>query len=132
MAIHIRSEEEEYKKVLNNDFLMDLLLEGYGAEPIDEYGSYMKVPNKCMKQMLNWLRQQEGYYEMLLGYTPIQEEEEKQETVDTGISQFDELEQRISHLEYLLKHLKDKKDRKEKEMKIWNKEDGVEGSGSNF
>ena len=40
MAIYIGSEEEEYKKVLKNDYLMDLLLDGYGAEPIDEYGPW--------------------------------------------------------------------------------------------
>ena len=101
------------------------------VEPIDEYGSYRKVPKELSKQMLTWLRKQDGYYEMLLGDTQ-EEEEEKQETVDTGIPQFDELEQRISHLEVVLKHLKDKKDKKEKEMKNRKKRGDVEGSRSNY
>ena len=102
MAIYIGSEEEEYQKILKNDYLKDLLLDGYNAEPIDEYGSYRKVPKELRKQMLTWLRKQDGYYEMLLGDT--QEEEEKQETMDTCLPQF-ELELRIPHLEDMLKHL---------------------------
>ena len=113
-GIYIGTEEEEFDKVLRNHYLNDLLLDGYGVEPIDENGSYRKIPKELRTQILTWLRKQDGYYAMFLGDT---KEEEKQETVDTGLPKFDELEQRISHLEYVLKHLKDKNERKEKEMK---------------
>ncbi|PWA63815.1 zinc finger, GRF-type [Artemisia annua] len=58
-------EEEEWKKVLNNHYLMDLVLEGYGAEPIAEYDAYSKIPKDLRKRILTWLRKQAGYYEML-------------------------------------------------------------------
>ncbi|PWA66711.1 hypothetical protein CTI12_AA324740 [Artemisia annua] len=134
MAIYIGTEEEEWKKVLENHYLMDLVLHAYGNEPIAEYGSYWEIPKELRKQILTWLRKQDGYYEMLLVDT---EEEEKQDNKDTVLPQFDELEERISHLEYVLKHLKAKKERKEKErkeeMKKRKKNKGhAEGSGSNF
>lgn len=62
----------------------------------------------------------------------IRRRRRRSKRLDTGIPQFDELEQRISHLEYVLKHLKDKKERKEKEMKKRKKKGDAEGSGSNF
>ncbi|PWA51896.1 hypothetical protein CTI12_AA459750 [Artemisia annua] len=114
MAIYIGTEKEEWEKVLNTPYLLDLVLEGFGAEPIAEYGAYSKIPKDERKRILTWLRKQPGYYEML----------------------------RISHLEDVLKHLKSKKDKKEKErkekemkekeMKKRKKKDDAEGSGSNF
>ncbi|PWA96165.1 hypothetical protein CTI12_AA041840 [Artemisia annua] len=86
-AIYIGSEEEEWETVLRNYYLTDLVLDGYGAEPIDEYGSYRKIPKELRKQILTWLRKQNGYYEMLL-----EEGEDKQQTVDTGLPKFGELE----------------------------------------
>jgi hypothetical protein len=47
-------------------------------------------------------------------YIGTKDDEEKQETVDTGLPNFYELEQSISHLEVVFKHLKDKKGKKEK------------------
>ncbi|PWA59157.1 hypothetical protein CTI12_AA394830 [Artemisia annua] len=77
MAIYIGAEEEEWKKVLDNHYLMDLVLEGYGAEPIAEYGAYSKIPKELRKQILTWLRKQPGYYEMLVG----EERKERKEKV---------------------------------------------------
>ena len=131
-SIYIGTEEEEFDKVLRNYYLNDLLLDGYGAEPIDEYGSYRQIPKELRTQILTYLRKQDGCYEALLGDSEEEKEEEKQETVDTVLPKFDELEQRISHLEVVFKHLKDKKDKKEKEMKKRKKRGGAEGSCSNY
>ena len=138
-GIYIGTEEEEFDKILRTDYLNDLLLDGYGAELIDEYGSYRQIPKELRTQILTYLRKQDGYYEALSG-DDKEEEEEKQETVDTGSPKFDELEQRMSHLEVVLHYLKAKKDkqekeikdRKEKEMKKRKKRGDGEGSGSNY
>ncbi|PWA36561.1 hypothetical protein CTI12_AA595260 [Artemisia annua] len=37
-SIYIGTEEEEWDKVLSNSYLLDLVLEGYGGEPIEEHG----------------------------------------------------------------------------------------------
>ena len=139
MAIYIGTEEEEWKKVLDNPFLLDLVLEGYGAEPIDEYGAYAKIPKELRKRILNWLRKQPYYYEMLVGdMEEVEEQEEKEEKKEEE----DELDQRISHLEDVLKHLKHKKEKrqnekkememKEKEMRKRRKTCYAEGSGANY
>ena len=129
-TIYIGTEEAEFDKILRNSYLNDLLLDGYGAEPIDEHGSYRKIPKELRTQILTYLRKQDGYYEALLGDS--EEDEEKQETVDTGLPNFDELEQRISHLEVVFKLLKDKKDKKENEIKNRKKRGAAEGSGSKY
>ncbi|PWA44155.1 hypothetical protein CTI12_AA530400 [Artemisia annua] len=67
MAIYIGTEKEEWEKVLETPFCMDLVLEGFGAEPIAEYGAYSKIPKDLRKQIITWLRKQPGYYEMLVG-----------------------------------------------------------------
>ncbi|PWA58994.1 hypothetical protein CTI12_AA394410 [Artemisia annua] len=109
MAIYIGTEKEEREKVLDNHYCMDLVLEGFGAEPIAEYSAYSKIPKDLRKQILTWLRKQPGCYEML---------------VDV-----------LKHL----KNKKDKKEKerkenemKEKEMKKRKKKDDAEGSGANF
>ncbi|PWA45701.1 guanosine-3',5'-bis (diphosphate) 3'-pyrophosphohydrolase [Artemisia annua] len=65
-GIYIGTEEEEFDKVLRTYYLNDLLLDAYGAEPIDEYGSYRQIPKELRTQMLTYLRKQDGYYEALL------------------------------------------------------------------
>ncbi|PWA35878.1 hypothetical protein CTI12_AA605380 [Artemisia annua] len=45
-SIYIGTEEEEWDKVLSNSYLLDLVLEGYGGEPIEEHGSYKQIPPK--------------------------------------------------------------------------------------
>ena len=128
-SIYIGTEEEEWDSVLNNCYLLDLVLEGYGGEPIEEHGSYKKIPPKLRKEILTWLRQQNGYYEMLLG---DEEEEEEQEHVDNVLPKVDELEQKISNLEKVFKYLKEQKDKKEKELKKKKTRVDAEGSGSNY
>ncbi|PWA64229.1 zinc finger, GRF-type [Artemisia annua] len=64
-CIYIGTEKEEWEKVLDTPYCMDLVLEGFGAEPIAEYGAYSKIPKDLRKQILTWLRKQPGYYEML-------------------------------------------------------------------
>ena len=130
-GIYIGTEEEEFDKVLRTDYLNDLLLDSYGAEPIDEYGSYRQIPKELRTQILTYLRKQDGYYEALLS-DDEEEEEEKQEPVDTVLPKFDELEQKISNLEKVFKYLKEKKDKKEKELKKKKKRGDAEGSGSNY
>ena len=109
-AIYIGSDEEEWAKVLDNYFLSDLVLEGFGDEPIAEYGSYRKIPKELRQKILNWLRQQNNYYEELLGVT-----KEKQEAADTGLPKVDDLEMRISKLEAVFKYLKECKERDDAE-----------------
>ncbi|PWA54205.1 zinc finger, GRF-type [Artemisia annua] len=104
MAIYIGTEKEEWEKVLDIPYCMDLVLEGFGAEPIAEYGVYSKIPKDLRKQILTWLRKQPGYYEML----HLKNKKEKKE-----------------------KERKEK-EMKEKEMKKRKKKDDAEGSGSNF
>ncbi|PWA82972.1 hypothetical protein CTI12_AA132600 [Artemisia annua] len=70
MAIYIGTEKEEWGKVLETPFCMDLVLEGFGAEPIAEYGAYSKIPKDLRKQIFTWLRKQPGYYEMLVAWSP--------------------------------------------------------------
>ncbi|PWA80813.1 WRKY domain, Leucine-rich repeat domain, L domain-like protein [Artemisia annua] len=65
-SIYIGTEEEEFDKVLRTYYLNDLLLDAYGAEPIDEYGSYRQIPKELRTQILTYLRKQDGYYEALL------------------------------------------------------------------
>ena len=127
-SIYIGTEEEEWDKVLRNCYLLDLVLEGYGGEPIEEHGSYKQIPPKFRKQILTWLRKQNGYYEMLLG----DDEEEKEETVDTVLPKFDDLGERISRLEVAFKYMKDMKDKREQELKKKKKRVDAEGSGSNY
>ena len=135
-AIYIGSEEEEWEKVLNNCYLLDLVLEGFGAEPIEEYGSYMKIPPKSRNQILTWLRKQDGYKEMLLGEDDEEEQnelkEESQQIMRNRLAKFNELSHRISDLEVVLKHLKDKKDSIEREMKRRKTGDDAEGGGCNY
>ena len=131
-SIYIGTEEEEWDSVLNNCYLLDLVLEGYGGEPIEEHGSYKKIPPKLRKEILTWLRQQNGYYEMLLGDEEDEEEEEEQEHVDNVLPKVDELEQKISNLEKVFKYLKEQKDKKEKELKKKKTRVDAEGSGSNY
>ncbi|PWA36349.1 hypothetical protein CTI12_AA600160 [Artemisia annua] len=112
MAIYIGAEEEEWKKVLDNHYLMDLVLEGYGAESIAEYGAYSKISKELRKQILTWLRKQPGYYEMLIS-------KELRKQILTWLRKqpgyYEML--RISHLEDVLKHLKNKKEKKERRGK---------------
>ncbi|PWA44794.1 hypothetical protein CTI12_AA524200 [Artemisia annua] len=105
-SIYIGTEEEEWDKVLSNSYLLDLVLEGYGGEPIEEHGSCKQIPPKFRKQILTWLRKQNGYYKMLL--------------------------ERISRLEVAFKYLKDMKDKREQELKKKKKRVDAEGSGSNY
>ncbi|PWA41938.1 hypothetical protein CTI12_AA549500 [Artemisia annua] len=42
-SIYIGTEEEEWDKVLSNSYLLDLVLEGYGGEPIEEHAE--KLPS---------------------------------------------------------------------------------------
>ena len=91
-------DEEEWAKVLDNYFLSDLVLDGFGDEPIAEYGSYRKIPKELRKQILNWLRKQDAYYEMLLGDT---QEEEKQETADDEVKNVTLLGGHLSPNSYL-------------------------------
>lgn len=130
-GIYIGTEEEEFDKVLKTYYLNDLLLDAYGAEPIDEYGFYRQIPKELRTKILTYMRKQDGYYEALLSDLE-EEEEEKQEPMDIVLPKFDELEQKISHLEVVFKHLKDKKDKKEKELKKKKKRGDAEGSGSNY
>ncbi|PWA46477.1 oxysterol-binding protein, PH domain-like protein [Artemisia annua] len=104
MAIYIDTEKEEWEKVLDIPYCMDLVPEGFGTEPIAEYGAYSKIPKDLRKQILTWLRKQPGYYEML----HLKNKKEKKE-----------------------KERKEK-EMKEKEMKKRKKKDDAEGSGSNF
>ncbi|PWA80071.1 hypothetical protein CTI12_AA200400 [Artemisia annua] len=104
MAIYIGTEKEEWEKVLNTPYLLDLVLEGFGAEPIAEYGAYSKIPKDERKRILTWLRKQPGYYEML----HLKSKKEKKEKEGK------------------------EKEMKEKEMKKRKKKDDAEGSGSNF
>jgi hypothetical protein len=128
-GIYIGTEEEEFDKVLRTYYLNDLLLDAFGGEPIDEYGSYRKIPKELRTKILTHLRKQDAYYEALLS---DEEEEEKQEPMDTILPKFDELEQKISNLEKVFKYLKEKKDNKEKELKKKKKMGDAEGSGSNY
>jgi hypothetical protein len=130
-SIYIGTEEEEFDKVLRTYYLNDLLLDAFGGEPIDEYGSYRKIPKELRTKILTHLRKQDGYYEALLS-DDEEEEEEKQEPVDTVLPKFDELEQKISNLEKVFKYLKEKKDKEEKELKKKKKRGNAEGSGSNY
>ena len=127
-GIYIGTEEEEFDKVLRTYYLNDLLLDAYGGEPIDEYGSYRKIPKELRTKILTYLRKQDGYYEALLS----DEEEEKKEPVDTVLPKVDDLGQRISNLEKVFKYLKEKKDKKEKELKKKKKRGDAKGSGSNY
>lgn len=81
-SIYIGTEEEEFDKVLRTYYLNDLLLDAFGGKPIDEYGSYRKIPKELRTKILTHLRKQDGYYEALLS-DDEEEEEEKQEPVDT-------------------------------------------------
>ena len=128
-GIYIGTEEVKFDQVLRTDYLNDLLLDSYGAEPIDEYGSYRQIPKEMRTQILTYLRKQDGYYEALLS-DDEEEEEEKEEAVDTVLP--NDLAERISRLEVVFKYLKDKKDKKEKELKKRKKRGDAEGSGSNY
>ncbi|PWA57443.1 zinc finger, GRF-type [Artemisia annua] len=57
----LEEQRSKYKKYII------IILEGFGAEPIAEYGAYSKIPKDLRKQILTWLRKQPGYYEMLVG-----------------------------------------------------------------
>lgn len=96
----------------------------------EEHGSYKQIPPKFRKQILTWLRKQNGYYEMLLG--DDEEEEEKEETVNTVLPKFYDLGERISRLEVAFKYLKNMKDKREQGLKKKKKRVDAEGSGSNY
>ncbi|PWA59381.1 hypothetical protein CTI12_AA389710 [Artemisia annua] len=56
-SIYIGTEEEEWDKVLSNSYLLDLVLEGYGAEPIAEHGSYRQIPPNWpvnLRSVIGW------------------------------------------------------------------------------
>ena len=109
-ALYIGSDEQEWAKVLDNYFLSDLVLEGFGDEPIAKYGSYRKIPKELREKILNWPRDQKYYHKELLGVT-----KEKQEMEDTTLPEVDELDSRIKNLESMFKQLKEMKDRKERD-----------------
>lgn len=101
------SDEEEWAKVLSNTRLFDEVVDTFGVEPIDKYGSYKNISKELREKILKWLRRKLYYYLELLGAG-----EGNQDPEDIKLSEVYDMERRITNLEVLFAHLKERNERK--------------------
>lgn len=70
-----QNDKEEYEYMLNHYLLSDAVLDEFGSEPIDEYGSYRQVDDWMRKRILNWLHSKDFYWDVIWGIDDYGDEE---------------------------------------------------------